>query len=113
MGFGHADPVLSCAPTRPTLTPVVGLSLAANGLLVPLDVPPDSGIFTHLSHPQRGGSRVVTDAGWDAVDAAALARKGVAGQALPVSEQPARGRTALQCLHPNFGRQHMAGRGVG
>ena len=40
----------------------------------PLDVLPDSGIFTHPSHPQRGGSRVVTDARWDAVDAAALAR---------------------------------------
>ena len=29
-----------------------------------------------------------------------------------VSDQPARGRTALQRLHQNFGRQHMAGRSV-
>jgi hypothetical protein len=29
---------------------------------------------------KRGGSRVVTNAGWDAVDAAALARKLIAGR---------------------------------
>ena len=34
---------------------------------------------------------------------------GVAGQALPVSEEPARRRTALQRLRQNFGWQHMAG----
>ena len=38
---------------------------------------------------------------------------GVAGQALPVSDRPARGRTALQRLRQNFGGQHMAGRSVG
>ena len=38
---------------------------------------------------------------------------GVAGQALPVSDRPARGRTALQRLRQNFGWQHMAGRNVG
>ena len=35
------------------------------------------------------------------MDAAALARKVIAGQALPVSEQPARRRTALQRLRQN------------
>ena len=45
-------------------------------------------VFTHpksnlqLSHPTppEGRIAIVTDAGWDAVDAAALARDGVAGQ---------------------------------
>ena len=41
------------------------------------------------------------------------AQNGVAGQALPVSEEPARRRTALQRLRQNFGWQHMAGRNVG
>jgi len=42
--------------------------------------PQISGYF-HASRPgKRGGSRVVTNAGWDAVDAAALARKLIAGR---------------------------------
>ena len=32
---------------------------------------------------KRGGSRVVTNAGWDAVDAAASARKVIAGRVFP------------------------------
>jgi hypothetical protein len=40
------------------------------------------------------------------------ARNGIAGQVSPVSDQPARGRTALQRLRQNFGRRHVAGRGM-
>ena len=39
---------------------------------------------------QEGRIAIVTDAGGDAVDAKASARNGVAGQALLVSDQPAR-----------------------
>jgi hypothetical protein len=35
---------------------------------------------THFVLPTEGRIAIVTDAGWDAVDAAALARDGVAGQ---------------------------------
>jgi hypothetical protein len=38
---------------------------------------------------------------------------GVCRAGHPVSDQPARGRTALQCLRQDFGRRHMAGRGLG
>jgi hypothetical protein len=38
---------------------------------------------------------------------------GVCRAGHPVSEQPARGRTALQCLRQDFDRRHMAGRGLG
>jgi hypothetical protein len=38
---------------------------------------------------------------------------GVCRAGHPVSDQPARGRTALQRLRQDFGRRHMAGRGLG
>ena len=51
----------------------------------------------HSARPprQEGRIAIVTNAGWDAVDAAALARKVVAGRILSVSDRPARRRTAL------------------
>ena len=51
-----------------------------------------------LSHPTppEGLIMIVTDAGWNAVDAAALARDGIAGQVeRPVSDHQASRRTAL------------------
>ena len=50
---------------------------------------------------QEGRFAVVTNAGWDAVDAAALARKWSSQGRFSVSEQPARRRTALQRLRQN------------
>jgi hypothetical protein len=52
------------------------------------DFPKNISVFTHpkssleltSSSPHKGRIAIVTDAGWDAVDAAALARDGVAGQ---------------------------------
>jgi hypothetical protein len=35
------------------------------------------------SHPKRGGSRVVTNARWDAVDATASGAQGIAGRVSP------------------------------
>jgi hypothetical protein len=64
----------------------------------------DSYLEPPPSHPQRGGSRVVTNAGWDAVDAAASARSAVAGRASACERRAACGRTALQRL-----RQDSAG----
>jgi len=65
------------------------------------------------SHPKEGRSRSSRNARWDAVDAAAPARNRCLPGGSPVSDQPARGRTALQCLRQDFGRRHMAGRGLG
>jgi hypothetical protein len=64
------------------------------------------------SHPKEGRLAIVTNARWDAVDAAASARLAIAGQVSPVSERSARGRTALQRLRQNLGGRHMAGRSV-
>ena len=48
------------------------------------------------SHPRRGGSRVVTNARWDAMDATASGAQWDRRAGLPVSDRPARGRTTLQ-----------------
>jgi hypothetical protein len=66
-----------------------------------------------LSHPHEGRLEIVTNAGWDAVDAAALGaigdrRAGFACERC-VSARTNDASTPLQ----NFGRQHMAGRSVG
>jgi hypothetical protein len=50
---------------------------------------------------KRGGSRVVTNAGGDAVDAAASARKGNRRAGYPVSEQPARKTNDAFCVRQN------------
>jgi hypothetical protein len=50
---------------------------------------------------KRGGSRVVTNAGWDAVDAAASARKVIAGRARLVSDRPARRTNGAGCVRQN------------
>jgi hypothetical protein len=47
------------------------------------------------SHPPRGALAIVTNAGWDAVDAAASARKVIAGRAKLVSDKRRARRTAL------------------
>ncbi len=47
------------------------------------------------SHPMRGGSRVVTNARWDAMDATASGAQRDRRAGVPVSDRPARGRTAL------------------
>ena len=47
------------------------------------------------SHPMRGGSRVVTNARWDAMDATASGAQWDRRAGLPVSDRPACGRTAL------------------
>jgi hypothetical protein len=45
--------------------------------------------------PARGALAIVTNAGWDAVDAAALARMVIAGRAKLVSDKRRAGRTTL------------------
>jgi hypothetical protein len=47
------------------------------------------------SHPMRGGSRVVTNARWDAMDATASGAQYDRRAGLPVSDRPVRGRTTL------------------
>src|SRR6202045_973627 len=60
------------------------------------------------SHPRRGGSRVVTNARWDAMDATASGAQWDRRAGLPVSDRPARGRTTLLTA---FARTHWAARG--
>src|ERR1700736_6768346 len=60
------------------------------------------------SHPTRGGSRVVTNARWDAMDATASGVQWDRRAGLPVSDRPARGRTTLLTA---FARTHWAARG--
>jgi hypothetical protein len=63
---------------------------------IPLNLSGKSLLEIHPSHPKRGGSRVVTNARWDAMDATASGvQMGLQGGS-PVSDRPARGRTALQ-----------------
>jgi hypothetical protein len=61
--------------------------------------------------PTEGRIAIVTNAGWDAVDAAASGALVVAGRIGQIRERTIgrAGRTALQRLLQNFGRQHMAG----
>jgi hypothetical protein len=75
----------------------------ADSYLQPADIPPR----------KRGVSRSSRTLGRDAADAAASGAQAViAGQVYPVSDQPARRRTALQRLRQNFDGLHMAGRSV-
>jgi hypothetical protein len=62
------------------------------------------------SHPRRGGSRVVTNARWDAMDATASARAGDRRAGFPVSDRTARGRTTLPTVLAGTRR---AARGAG
>jgi len=55
------------------------------------------------SHPTRGGSRVVTNARWDAMDATASGAQRDRRAGVPVSEKPARGRTALPTVFAETG----------
>ena len=50
--------------------------------------------------PARGALAIVTNAGWDEVDAAASGANEIAGR-FSVSDRPARRRTALQRLRQN------------
>jgi hypothetical protein len=61
---------------------------------IPLNPSGKSVVVIRPSHPRRGGSRVVTNARWDAMDATASGAQGVAG-GFAASDRPARGRTAL------------------
>jgi hypothetical protein len=80
---------------------------------IPLSLLPKSILEAPPSRPTEGRLAIVTDAGRDAVDAVALGAQAViAGQVYPVSDQPARGRTALKRLRQNFDGRHMAGRSV-
>jgi hypothetical protein len=60
------------------------------------------------SHPRRGGSRVVTNARWDAMDATASGAQWDRRAGFPVSDRPARGRTTLLTV---FARTRQAARG--
>jgi hypothetical protein len=60
------------------------------------------------SHPTRGGSRVVTNARWDAMDATASGAQWDRRVGFPVSDRPARGRTALLTV---LARTRRAARG--
>jgi hypothetical protein len=60
------------------------------------------------SHPRRGGSRVVTNARWDAMDATASGAQSDRRAGPSVSDRPARGRTALLTV---FARTSRAARG--
>jgi hypothetical protein len=60
------------------------------------------------SHPGRGGSRVVTNARWDAMDATASGAQWDRRAGLPVSDRPARGRTRLLTV---FARTRRTARG--
>ena len=60
------------------------------------------------SHPRRGGSRVVTNARWDAMDATASGAQWDRRAGLPVSDRPARGRTTLLTV---FARTRRTARG--
>jgi hypothetical protein len=72
-------------------------------------VPPNHPYNSRYPAPARGAYRD-RHGRWarDAMDAAASGARGVAGRAWPVSDQPARRRTALKRLRWNFGRQHMS-----
>jgi hypothetical protein len=61
------------------------------------------------SHPKRGGSRVVTNARWDAMDATASGAQWDRRAGLPVSDRTARGRTTLLTV---FARTRRAARGA-
>src|ERR1700681_3780419 len=60
------------------------------------------------SHPRRGGSRVVTNARWDAMDATASGAQWDRRAGLPVSDRPACGRTAPLTV---FARTRRTARG--
>src|ERR1700730_14072706 len=61
------------------------------------------------SHPKRGGSRVVTNERWDAMDAPASGAPRDRRAGLPVSDRTARGRTTLPTV---FARTRRAARGA-
>jgi hypothetical protein len=62
-----------------------------------ISLPPSgkSVVSLRASHPRRGGSRVVTNARWDAMDATASGAQWDRRAGLPVSDRLACGRTAL------------------
>jgi len=62
-----------------------------------------SGISPPVSPEKRGGSRSSRNARWDAVDAAASARSGIAGRVCPVSDIVSAGRWR-QCSMKPLGR---------
>jgi hypothetical protein len=79
---------------------------------ISLSLLPKSILEAPPSRPTEGRLAIVTDAGRDAVDAAASGAQ-VIRRAVSVSEQQRAGRTALQRLRQIFDRRHMAGRRVG
>jgi hypothetical protein len=87
MGFAGLNPCYGLT-TKPAqvICPSGGLSTGVSSLIsdIPknISVPmyPKSHLELSPSRPTEGRIAIVTDAGWDAVDAAALAREGSAGQ---------------------------------
>jgi hypothetical protein len=67
-----------------------------------------SGYMTGRPTRMRGGSRVVTNARWDAMDATASGAQWDRRAGLPVSDRPARGRTTLLTV---FARTRRTARG--
>jgi hypothetical protein len=57
--------------------------------------------------PSEGRIAIVTDAGWDAVDAAASGAIGNRWAGLSVSDRPARGTNDASTPSLKFGGQHM------
>jgi hypothetical protein len=87
MGFAQAQSILRIDDkTGSSDLPVrlfLGLSSLISDFPKNISVPNYPKSLLELSHPtpQEGRIMIVTDAGWNAVDAAALAREGSAGQA--------------------------------
>jgi hypothetical protein len=90
--------------TRPAqvICPSGGLLTGESSLIsdfpknVSVPTPPNQIYNSGHPTPQEGRIMIVTDAGWNAVDAAALAREGIAGRVeRPVSDHQASRRTAL------------------
>jgi hypothetical protein len=87
MGFAglHASGGLTTRPAQ-VICPSGGLSTGVSSLISGfpknISVPTYPKSDLELSHPtpQEGRIMIVTDAGWNAVDAAALARDGIAGR---------------------------------
>jgi hypothetical protein len=67
-----------------------------------------SGYMIRRPTRERGGSRVVTNARWDAMDATASGAQWDRRAGFPVSDRPARGRTTLLTV---FARTRRAARG--
>jgi hypothetical protein len=82
MGFASLYPSYNFCPTGKSIKPVK----SALRKYSPCRVGQISGLSLPVSPEKRGGSRSSRNARWDAVDAAASVRDGIAGRVYPVSD---------------------------